>query len=123
MDIVFLEQLRVDTIIGIHDWERRVHQTLLVDLEMATEAGRAAAGESIDDTLDYRQVAERVTAFIQAGEFQLLETLAHELAAVLQAEFKLPWLKLRVAKPGAVPAAQTVGVMVERGIDRGRLQS
>ncbi len=115
MDIVFIEQLRVDAIIGIHDWERRVRQTLLVDVEMATDAGRAAASESIDDALDYQQVVQRVTAFIQAGEFQLLETLAHELAAVLQAEFDLPWLKLRVAKPGAVPAAQTVGVVIERG--------
>jgi len=115
MDIVFLEQLRVDTIIGIHDWERRVRQTLLVDLEMATDAGPAAASESIEDALDYQQVAARVTAFIQAGEFQLLETLAHELAAVLQTEFGLPWLKLRIAKPGAVPAAQTVGVVLERG--------
>jgi 7,8-dihydroneopterin aldolase/epimerase/oxygenase len=123
MDIVFIEQLRVDAIIGIHDWERRVRQTLLVDLEMATDAGRAAASESIDDALDYQRVAERVTVFIQAGEFQLLETLAHELAADLQAQFELPWLKLRVAKPGAIPAAQAVGVVVERGIERGQFPS
>jgi dihydroneopterin aldolase len=123
MDIVFIEQLRVDAIIGIHDWERRVRQTLLVDLEMATDAGRAAASESIDDALDYQRVAERVTAFIQAGEFQLLETLAHELAADLQAEFELPWIKIRVAKPGAIPAAQAVGIVVERGIERGQLPS
>jgi dihydroneopterin aldolase len=115
MDTVFLQQLQVDTIIGIHDWERRVRQTLLIDLELATDAAAAASSESIADTLDYQQVAERVTAFVQVGEFQLLETLAHELAASLQAEFALPWLKLRVAKPGAVAAAKTVGVTVERG--------
>jgi dihydroneopterin aldolase len=114
MDTVFLHQLQVDTIIGIHDWERRVPQTVLVDLEMATDAA-AAASESIADALDYQQVAERVTAFIQIGKFQLLETLAHELAQVLQVEFDLPWLKLRVAKPGAIAAAQSVGVTVERG--------
>jgi dihydroneopterin aldolase len=115
MDTVFLHQLQVDTIIGIHDWERRVLQTVLVDLEMATDAAAAAASESIADALDYQQVAERVTAFIQIGKFQLLETLAHELAQVLQVEFDLPWLKLRVAKPGAIAAAQSVGVTVERG--------
>lgn len=115
MDTVFIEQLRVDAIIGIHDWERRVRQTLLVDLEMAIDTARAAASESIADALDYQQVCQRVTAFIQAGQYQLLETLAHELAAGLQTEYSLQWLKLRVAKPGALAAAQAVGVTVQRG--------
>jgi dihydroneopterin aldolase len=115
MDTVFIEQLRVDTIIGIHGWERRVRQTLLIDLKMAIDTAPAASSESIEDALDYQQVAERVTAFIQAGQYQLLETLAHELASSLQAEFCIEWLTLRVAKPGAIAAAQAVGVTVQRG--------
>jgi dihydroneopterin aldolase len=115
MDIVYIRDLRVDTIIGIYDWERRIRQTLLVDLEMASDVRRAAASGDIADALDYKAVADRVTAFIQAGEFELLETLAEDLAAVLQKEFDIGWLRIRVGKPGAVAAAGDVGVVIERG--------
>jgi dihydroneopterin aldolase len=115
MDIVYIRDLRVDTIIGIYDWERRIRQTLLVDLEMAADVHTAAATGALADALDYQAVADHCTAFIQAGEFELLETLAEGLAAALQQEFGIRWLRVRVGKPGAVAAAGDVGVVIERG--------
>ena len=115
MDIVYIRDLRVDTIIGVYDWERRVRQTLLVDLEMAADVHTAAATDALADALDYQAVADHTTAFIQAGEFELLETLAEALAAALQQQFGISWLRVRVGKPGAINAAGDVGVVIERG--------
>ena len=127
MDAVYIRQLKVDAIIGIHDWERRVRQTLVLDLEMGLRSGDAdaapgGAGESdsagaADATVpavDYETVSEHVTGFVQAGEFRLLETLAQRLADELLSAYNLPWLKLRVGKPGALPDADAVGVLIER---------
>ena len=115
MDIVYIRDLRIDTIIGVYDWERRVRQTLLVDLEMAADVHTAAATGALADALDYQAVADHATAFIQAGEFELLETLAEALAAALQQQFGIRWLRVRVGKPGAINAAGDVGVVIERG--------
>lgn len=115
MDIVYIRDLRVDTIIGVYDWERRVRQTLLVDLEMAADVHTAAATGALADALDYQAVADHTTAFIQSGEFELLETLAEALAVALQQQFGISWLRVRVSKPGAINAAGDVGVVIERG--------
>ena len=115
MDIVYIRDLRIDTIIGVYDWERRVRQKLLVDLEMAADVHTAAATGALADALDYQAVADHTTAFIQAGEFELLETLAEALAAALQQQFGISWLRVRVGKPGAINAAGDVGVVIERG--------
>ena len=115
MDCVYIRQLKVDTIIGIHDWERRVRQSVYIDLEMAVDMTQAAATENIDEALDYQAVAQRATDFIQAGEFQLLETLAQRLADDLQAIYSLGWMSMRVSKPAALTQAADVGVLVERG--------
>lgn len=114
MDSVFIRGLRVDAIIGIHPWERRIRQTLVFDLELAVDVARAAGSDSVEDTVDYAAVAEFVTDFTIAGEFRLLETLAEKLATELQARFGVVRLRLRVAKPGAVPATRDVGVAIER---------
>lgn len=116
MDIVYIKQLRVDTIVGIYAWERRVRQTLLIDLDMATDTSVAAASGRLEDALDYSAIAARITEFVQAGEYQLLESLAEELAAMLREEYALAGLRLRVGKPGAVGAAADVGVIIERGV-------
>jgi len=114
-DLVFIRGLRADGLIGIHPWERRIPQTLVFDLEMAVDTGPAAASDRIEDALDYDAVAKRLREFVAAGGFQLLEALAAALAAALMAEFGIGWLRLRVAKPGAVADAQDVGVVIERG--------
>ena len=115
MDIVFISDLRIDTIIGIYDWERQVRQTVSLDLEMAADIRRAAQTDRIEDTLNYKAIAKRLIAFVGASEFQLVETLAERCARIVLEEFQVPWLRLRLCKPGAVPAAKDVGVLIERG--------
>ena len=114
-DIVFLQGLRADAVIGVHDWERRIRQTLLLDLELATDVGVAAARDRLDDALDYDAVARRVTALVEGSSFQLIESLAEAIAVVLQQEFGIAWLRLRLTKPGAVANAVGVGLQIERG--------
>lgn len=115
MDIVFIRELRVDTVIGIYNWERRVRQTVVLDLEMATNNQAAAATDRIEDALDYAAISRRLLSFIEDSEFQLIETLAEQVASIVLNEFSVPWLRLRLCKPGAVPEARDVGVLIERG--------
>ncbi len=115
MDIVYLRGLRIDTIIGIYDWERRTRQTVILDLEMGTDISRAAASECIEDTLNYKAVAKRLIQFVSESEFQLVETLAERCAAIVMQEFGVPWLRLSLNKKGAVRGATDVGVIIERG--------
>ena len=115
MDIVYIRELRAATVIGVYDWERSVRQILVLDLELAADNRRAAASDEIGDALDYAALSARVLAYIEASEFQLIETLAEQVASLVMAEFGVPWLRLRLAKPGAVAQARDVGVIIERG--------
>jgi dihydroneopterin aldolase len=119
MDRVFIHELQIDTIIGILPWERRVRQTLSLDLEMAWDNRPAAQSGAIGDALDYAAVAQRLLEFVGASEFELIESLAEAVVDLVQAEFAVPWLRLRLSKPGAVAEAAAVGVIIERG-DRHR---
>lgn len=115
MDIVFIRELKIQTVIGVFDWERTIKQTVSLDLEMATDNAKAAARDHIDDALNYAAVSDRIVAFVEASEFQLVETMAEQVAQIVLQEFKVPWVRLRVSKPGAVKAARDVGVLIERG--------
>ena len=115
MDIVYIRDLQIDTIIGIYDWERQVRQTVSLDLEMATEIRKASESYSIEDTLDYKAISKRLISFIQGSEFQLIERMAEQCAQIVLNEFNVPWLRLRLSKPGAVRGAKDVGVIIERG--------
>ncbi|MCB1830359.1 MAG: dihydroneopterin aldolase [Gammaproteobacteria bacterium] len=115
MDIVFIRNLKIDTVIGIYDWERNIRQTVIIDLEMSADIRRAAASERIEDALDYKAVAKRLIAFVEQSEFQLVETLAERCAAIVREEFGVQWLRLSLNKIGAVSGAQDVGVIIERG--------
>jgi dihydroneopterin aldolase len=115
MDTVFIEGLTVETVIGIYDWERRVRQPVVLDVEMAFDNTRPAASDSIEDTLDYKAVSKRLVAFVEASSFQLVETLAERCAGIIREEFGVAWVRLKLAKPGAVRGATAVGVIVERG--------
>ncbi|MBT6277158.1 MAG: dihydroneopterin aldolase [Chromatiales bacterium] len=114
-DIVFLRNLAIETVIGIYDWERRIHQTLLFDIEMAFDIGPAAESEDIEQALNYKAVAKRVAAFVGASECQLVETLAERTAQLIRDEFGVTWVRLTVNKKGAVSGATDVGVIIERG--------
>lgn len=115
MDIIFIHGLRIETIVGIYDWERRVKQSIVLDVEMSADIRNAAASQNLSDTLDYHAISVRLTAFIQEQQFLLLETLAERCAELLQREFSVTWVRLRVTKPTAVTSAQGVGVQIERG--------
>lgn len=115
MDIVYIRDLKIETVIGIYDWEREIRQTVSLDLEMAHDIRKAAASDNIDDTLNYKAVAKRLIDFVSNSEFLLVETMAERCAAIVRDEFAVPWLKLRLSKPGAVRGAQDVGVIIERG--------
>ena len=117
MDIVFIEDLRIDTVIGIYDWERRIRQTVALDIEMRFDNTKPAASDRIEDTLDYKAVSKRLIAFVEAADFQLVETLAERCAALILDEFKVGHVRLRLAKPGAVRGAKAVGVCIERARD------
>jgi dihydroneopterin aldolase len=116
MDIVYIRGLRAQAVIGVYEWERLVRQTLVVDLEMASDTARAAASDAIADALDYAAISQRVLALVEESQYQLIESLAAEVARVVTGEFGVPWLKVRVSKPGAVAEAEDVGVVIERGI-------
>ena len=115
MDIVFIRELRIETVIGIYDWERNIRQPVILDLEMGADIARAAASDAIEDTLDYKAVSKRLIEFVEASEFQLVETLAERCAEIVLQEFQVPWVRLTLNKIGAVSAARDVGVIIERG--------
>jgi len=113
-DRIVLRGLAVDCTIGFIDWERQVKQTVLIDLEMPVDVARAAVSDRVADTLDYKRVAKRVIAFVEASDFQLIETLAERVAAVILGEFDMPWVRDTLAKPGAIRGSREVGVVIER---------
>lgn len=115
VDTVFIEGLTIETVIGIYDWERKIRQPVVLDVEMAFDNARAAASDAIDDTVNYKAVAKRLIAFVGGSSFQLVETLAERCAALIREEFHVPWVRLRLAKPGAVTGSKAVGVVIERG--------
>ena len=114
MDKVFIEGLEIPALIGIYDWERRIRQTLVFDLEMGFDNRKPAASDNIEHTLNYKAVSKRLIAFVGASDFGLVETLAERCAAIVLEEFDVQWLRLKLSKPGAVRGARAVGVIIER---------
>ncbi|KGJ89278.1 dihydroneopterin aldolase [Thalassotalea sp. ND16A] len=116
MDIVFIEGLQVQTTIGYYEWEKKIKQLLVFDLQLGTDISKAASGDELAKTLDYAVIATLVDEFANANPVDLIETLAERLAAHLMDEFGISWIKLKIAKPTAVKAAAAVGVIIERGV-------
>jgi len=116
MDVVFIEDLRIETVIGIYDWERKIKQIVALDLEMAFDNRKPAASDRIEDTLDYKAVSKRLIAFVESSHFELVETLAERCAEIVQRDFGVAWLSLKLSKPGAVTGSKAVGVRIERGM-------
>ncbi|MDE2304828.1 MAG: dihydroneopterin aldolase [Gammaproteobacteria bacterium] len=114
MDKIFIHALKTETIIGIFDWERQVRQSVLLDLEFEADVRKAALSDSIADTLDYKRVAKRVLAFVEASAFHLVETLAERVALLILEEFRVPWVRVALSKPGAVRGSRDVGIILER---------
>ena len=114
MDKIFLSSLKVECIVGIWEWERRVKQTVIIDLEIAADIRKAAATDHIDSTIDYKKVAKRLLAFVGDSQFQLVETLTERIAHLVIAEFGVSWVKVRLNKQGAIRGARDVGIEIER---------
>jgi 7,8-dihydroneopterin aldolase/epimerase/oxygenase len=115
MDLIYLRDLKIDCVIGAFEWERRIRQTVTIDLEMAADVARAARTDRLEDTLDYKAIAKRLQEYVGASEFTLVETLAERIAAILLEEFKVGWVRVRLNKKGALRHASDVGVVIERG--------
>jgi dihydroneopterin aldolase len=114
MDTIYLHELKIDTVVGIWEWERRIRQTVVIDLEMGADIRKAAASDRIDDTLNYKAVAKRVQQFVSESSFQLVETMAERIAGLILDEFGVPWVSVKVNKPGAIRGARDVGVKIRR---------
>lgn len=115
MDIVYIRDLEIPCTIGVWEWERRVKQTITINLEMATDVRAAAGSDRLEDALDYKAVAKRLIDYVGKSEFTLVETLAEKVAELVLREFKVPWMRVRVNKGGAIRGATDVGVVIERG--------
>jgi len=117
MDKIFIHALKTEAIIGIFDWERQVKQTVIIDIEIGADIRKAALSDSIGDTLNYKKVAKRVLAFVEASQFHLVETLAEHVAMLLLEDFGIAWVRISLSKPGAIRSSRDVGVLLERDRD------
>ena len=113
-DVIYLRDLRIDTVIGVFEWERRIRQTVRLDIEIFSDIRKPAASDNIEDALDYKAVAKRVTAFVSGSTFRLVEALAEQVARMVITEFGVEKLRLKVNKHGAIRGAADVGVVIER---------
>lgn len=117
MDKIFLQDLRVEAVIGIWEWERRVRQTVSLDIELATDVKKAAVSDNIEDALDYKGIAKHLIGVVESSEFKLVETLAETLARIVVVDFGVAWVKMSVSKPGAIEGSRNVGVIIERTVE------
>ncbi|MCG8707347.1 bifunctional dihydroneopterin aldolase/7,8-dihydroneopterin epimerase [Brenneria sp. 4F2] len=115
MDIVFIEELTVITTIGAYDWEQTIRQKLVFDIEMAWDNRQAAISDDVNDCLSYAEVSDAVVALVEGQRFALVERVAEDVATMLMQRFAIPWLRIKLSKPGAVAQARQVGVIIERG--------
>lgn len=115
MDIIYLHGLQCQCVIGVWQWEKAITQTLVLDIDLATDIHAAAASDDVADTIDYQAIAERVGDYAQANSFALIETLIEKLAELILDEFKVPWVRIKLDKGAAVKNVKHVGVIIERG--------
>ncbi len=114
MDTIFISGLKADTIIGIYDWEKNTRQTISLDLELATDIGKAAASDDIEDTLNYKSISKRLVEFIENSKYELVEKLAEEISTLLINEYGVEEVSLVLHKPGALSDADDVGIKITR---------
>lgn len=114
MDIIFIQGLKIDTVIGIYDWERKIRQDVVIDLQMSADIESASKTDKIEQTLNYKSICKRLIEYVQNSEFQLVETLAERITQIVVKEFQVDWVKLTLNKGEAVTGAKGVGVIIER---------
>ncbi len=114
-DSVFISGLSIEATIGVYDWERTIKQRLVLDLDMCFDIDRAAASDDLKYALDYSAVSQRIISYVEASSFQLLEALVEQVSSIVMNEFSVSGLRLKINKPGAVPEASSVGLVITRG--------
>ena len=115
MDIIFLREFKLDIIIGIYEWERKVPQTIQLDIEFGLQSSRASETDNVKDTIDYSLVVARIQETLAEKPFSLVEALAEHVANIIRNEFSSPWVKVSVAKLGLIRGIKQLGVVIERG--------
>jgi len=115
MDVIFITDLRVEMLIGVYDWERKVPQTVQLDLEIGIPDGGGPRSDRIRETIDYAKVIQRIQASLQQERFLLVERLAEHLASLVMTEFKAPWVRINVSKLAVEKDVKRVGITIERG--------
>ena len=115
MDRIFLSEMKIDTTVGIWEWEKRIKQQVIIDIEMSANIKKAAATDQIEDTLNYKAVAKSVRKLVEESSFQLVETMAEKISELVIGEHNVSWVKVRVNKPGAIRGSKGVGIIIERG--------
>ena len=115
MDTVFIKGLKAKATIGVFDWEQQIRQNVILDIDLRTDVARAAASDTLAEAVDYKAISQRVVEFVESSKYQLVESLAEEIARIIREEFSVSWVRVRIAKPFAVRTAQEVGVVIERG--------
>ena len=117
MDTVFIQGLKIDTVIGIYDWERKIRQEIVLDIEMSADISTAASTDHINQALNYKDICKRLCSYVGDSEFQLVETLAEEICQIIIKEFGVQWVKLKLNKGEAITGAEGVGVIIERTME------
>src|SRR3990172_11047595 len=115
MDIIFIHELRIDPLIGIYEWEQQTPQTIQLDLEVGLPGEHAAHSGKIGDTIDYSKIVGRIEQLFREQRHFLLEKAGESIADVIMGEFKAPWVKVSIAKLGALRNVKRLGVTIERG--------
>ena len=114
LDKIYIEKLAVTTTIGVWEWEKRVRQKLVIDLELGCDISKATQSDDINDSVSYKEVALKIRHAISSSRFNLLETVAEKIAQILLSEFNVSWCKVKVSKPRAAEQARNVAVEIER---------
>lgn len=115
MDIIFLQEVKVETRLGVPEWERMLPQTIILDIELAMPHSRSCQSDAIDDTIDYGKIVARIRQTLTENSFKLVEALAEHICQLILTEFGTPWVKIKVGKPGILPGVKQLGVVIERG--------
>ncbi len=115
MDKVIIRDLALETIVGLYPWERAVKQTLLIDVDMATDIRQAAADDDLQYTVDYSAVCAAIVILADKGQYQLIETLAENIATMVLKNFAVTWLRVAVHKVYVMTHVGRVGIEIERG--------
>ena len=114
MDRIFLSEMKIETTVGIWEWEKRIKQQVIIDIEMSADIKKAAATDQIEDTLNYKAVAKSVRKLVEESSFQLVESMAEKISELVIGEHNVSWVRVKVNKPGAIRGSKGVGIIIER---------